>query len=141
MVNNSNQFSIFCVFVFFVCKIFNFCLILSTVFFLFKVYTPETFIRGKSEEEEDILDISLEDALEGVSEESLENIDVALEQEEGILEGDIIAQVGIFNNLRRYSDLFLILNFIRMLHGELFKRRMKKSLFGYSYTCDFIFKV
>ena len=60
-----------------------------------KVYTPETFIRGKSEEEEDILDISLEDALEGVSEESLENIDVALEQAEGVLEGDIIAQVGI----------------------------------------------
>jgi len=36
----------------------------------------------------------LEDALEGVSEESLENIDVALEQAEGILEGDIIAQVS-----------------------------------------------
>lgn len=63
-----------------------------------KVYTPETFIRGKSEEEEDILDISLEDALEGVSEESLENIDVALEQAEGVLEGDIIAQVGILNS-------------------------------------------
>ena len=74
------------------------------------VYTPETFIRGKSEEEdEEKLDLSLEDALEGVSEESLENIDVALEQTEGIIERDIIAQVGFiqifFLNFCKYSQL------------------------------------